>query len=113
MQVYYSFRFEGEQNGELIPKYRKNGEKEGKDEDYEELDQDKMTSIMLSKNLRKKHPIHIEFKISNQVIHSKYEGDEPKYIAEITKKGIVLYIFDIILLNKSNQEKKVKKKIII
>ena len=54
MKVYYSFRFEGEQNGELIPKYRKNGEKEGKDEDYEELEQDKMTSIMLPKNLRKK-----------------------------------------------------------
>ena len=54
MQGYYSFRFEGEQNGELIQKYRNNGEKEGKDEDYEELEQDKMTSIMLPKNLRKK-----------------------------------------------------------
>ena len=59
MQVYYSFRFEGEQNGELIPKYRKNGEKEGKDE---ELEQDKMTSIMLHENIRKKHQINIEFK---------------------------------------------------
>ena len=86
MQGYYSFRFEGERNGELIPKYRNNDEEEGKDENYEELDQDKMTSIMLSKNLRKKHPIHIEFKISNQVIQLKYEGDDPKYIAEITKK---------------------------
>ena len=86
MQGYYSFRFEGERNGELIQKYRNNGEKEGKDEDYEELDQNKMTSIMLPKNLKKNHPIHIEFKISNQVIQLKYEGDYPKYIAEITKK---------------------------
>ena len=53
MQGYYSFRFEGERNGELIQKYRNNGEKEGKDEDYEELDKDKMTSIMLPKNLKK------------------------------------------------------------
>ena len=113
MQGYYSFRFEGEQNGELIQKYRNNDEEEGKDENYEELDLDNTSSIILSKNLRKKHPIHIEFKISNQVIQLKYEGDDPKYIAEITKKGIILYIFDIILLNKSNQEKKVKKKIII
>ena len=113
MQGYYSFRFEGEQNGELIPKYRNNEDEKEKDENYEELDKEKMSSIILSKNLRKKHPIHIEFKISNQVIQLMYDEGEPKYTAEVTKKGVIIYLFDIILVNKSNPEKKVKKKIIM
>jgi len=113
MQGYYSFRFEGEQNGELMPKYRNDDDEKGKDENYEELDKEKMSSIILSKNLRKKHPIHIEFKISNQVIQLIYDEDEPKYTAEVTKKGVIIYLFDIILVNKSNPEKKVKKKVIM
>ena len=113
MQGYYSLRFEGEQNGELMPKYRNDDDEKGKDENYEELDKEKMSSIILSKNLRKKHPIHIEFKISNQVIQLIYDEDEPKYTAEVTKKGVIIYLFDIILVNKSNPEKKVKKKVIM
>ena len=112
IQGYYSFRFEGEQNGELIPKF-KNWENEGvKNVDYEELDQEKQASINLAKNLRKRHRIHIEFKISNQVIQLIYRDNEPDYIVEVTNKGIIIFIFDIILLNKSSGEKKAKKKIL-
>ena len=63
-----------------------------------------MSSIILSKNLRKKHPIHIEFKISYQVMQLKYESVEPKYTVEVTNKGVIIYIFDIILFNKSTIE---------
>ena len=112
IQGYYSFRFEGEQNGELIPKFKNWENEEVKNEDYEELDQEKQTSINLAKNLRKRHPIHIEFKISNQVIQLQYRDNEPDYIIEFTNKGIIIFIFDIILLNKSSGEKKAKKKIL-
>ena len=111
MQGYYSFRFEGEQKGELIPKYKNNDDEEEKEQIYEELDKEKMISIILSKNLRKKHPIHIEFKISYQVMQLKYDSDEPKYDVEVTNKGVIIYIFDIILINKSTVEKKIKKKV--
>ena len=100
-QGYYSFRFEGEQKGELIPKYKSSDNEKRKNENYEELDLDNMSSIMLSKNLRKKHPIHIEFKISYQVLQLKYESVEPKYTVEVTNKGVIIYIFDVILFNKS------------
>ena len=63
-----------------------------------------MSSIILSKNLRKKHPIHIEFKISYPVMQLKYESVEPKYTVEVTNKGVIIYIFDIILFNKSSIE---------
>ena len=111
IQGYYSFRFEGEQNGELIPKFKSCQLEETKGVDYEELDQEKQISLNLAKNLRKKHPIHIEFKISNQVMQLKYVDNEPEYIIECTNKGIIIFIFDIVLLNKSSGEKKVKKKI--
>ena len=103
-QGYYSFRFEGEQKGELIPKYKSSDNEKGKNENYEELDLDNMSSIILSKNLRKKHPIHIEFKISYPVMQLKYESVEPKYTVEVTNKGVIIYIFDIILFNKSTIE---------
>ena len=103
-QGYYSFRFEGEQKGELIPKYKSSDEEKVKNENYEELDLNNMSSIILSKNLRKKHPIHIEFKISYQVMQLKYESVEPKYTVEVTNKGVIIYIFDIILFNKSTIE---------
>ena len=111
IQGYYSFRFEGEQNGELIPKFKSCQLEETKGVDYEELDQEKQISLNLAKNLRKKHPIHIQFKISNQVMQLKYVDNEPEYIIECTNKGIIIFIFDIVLLNKSSGEKKVKKKI--
>jgi hypothetical protein len=110
-QGYYSFRFEGEQNGELIPKYNDVETKNSKQEDYEELDKDKLTTLILSKNLRKKHPIHIEFKISNQVMQIKYVDNEPEYTVECTTKGIIIFIFDIVLINKFSGDKKAKKKI--
>ena len=111
-QGYYSFRFEGEQNGELNPKYINNEtEEEQQLEDYEDLDNEKQENIYLAKNLRKKHPIHLNFKISNQIIQLQFEDNEPKYIVENTKKGILIFIFDIILLNKNSGEKKAKKKI--
>ena len=66
---------------------------------------------MLSKNLRKRHPIHINFKVSSQVMQIKYNSENsPEYNTEITKNGIIIFIFDIILVNKSS-EKKNKKKI--
>ena len=112
IQGYYSFRFEGEQNGELIPKYDNNETEEKEQvEDYEELDKEKQENIILAKNLRKKHPIHLNFKISNQIIQLNFEDNEPKYTVENTKKGILFFIFDIILLNKNSGEKKAKKKI--
>ena len=110
IQGYYSFRFEGEQNGELIPKF-KTDEKQNAKEDYEELDKEKQASLTLCKNLRKKHPIHIEFKISNQVAQPKYLNDEPDYTVECTNKGIIIFIFNIFMTNKSSEEKKTKKKI--
>ena len=106
-QGYYSFRFEGEQKGELMPKFNDNETKE----DYQELEQEKQASINLAKNLRKKHHIHIEFKISNQVIQLKYNDNVPEYTTEITPKGIIIFIFSIVLLNKNSGEKKIKKKI--
>ena len=111
IQGYYSFRLEGEQNGELKPKF----ENEETKKDYEELDIDKenQASIISSKNLRKKHPIHLEFKISSQVMQLIYLGKNPKYIVENTYKGIIIFIFDIVLLNKSSEVKKQKKKITI
>ena len=111
IQGYYSFRLEGEQNGELKPKF----ENEETKKDYEELDIDKenQASIISSKNLRKKHPIHLEFKISSQVMQLIYLGKDPKYIVENTYKGIIIFIFDIVLLNKSSEVKKQKKKITI
>ena len=99
MQSYYSFRFEGEQKGELMPKYKNSDDKEEKDQNYEELDKDNMTSIILPKNLRQKHPFHIGFKISFQVMQIKYDSNGPKYTVEDTNKGVIIYIFDIILNN--------------
>ena len=84
---------------------------ETKEVDYEELDQEKQISLNLAKNLRKRHPIHIEFKISNQVMQLKNLDNEPEYTIECTTKGIIIFIFDIFMLNKSSGEKKVKKKI--
>ena len=108
IQGYYSFRFEGEQNGELMPKF-KNEKEEANEVDYEEIDQDKQASLYLAKNIRKRHPIHIEFKISNQVIQIRYIENEPEYTIEKTEKGIIIFLFDIVLLNKSFGEKKTKK----
>ena len=102
---YYLFRFEGEQNGELLPKF-KNSEKEKiKDEDYEELNQENDTSINLSKNLRKRHPIHIEFTINTQIIQLKYSNNGPNYSIEPTSKGIIIFIFDVHLMNMNKSEK--------
>ncbi len=104
IQGYYSFRFEGEQNGELSPKFKdsKSEESEEKDDQkYEEFSEEKLDKIMLAKNLRKKHPIHIEFKISSQVMQLKYDSDnEVDYTIETTKNGIIFFIFDIILINR-------------
>ena len=65
---------------------------------------------MFSKNLRKKHPIQIDFKVSSLVMQIKYDSDNsPEYTTEITKNGIIIFIFDIILLNKSSEKKDKKK----
>ena len=110
IQGNYSFRFEGEQNGELSPKYKESKSDEKEKQKYEELNQEKLDKILLSKNLRKKHPIHINFKISSQVFQLKYDSDdEPEYTTEISGNGIIFFIFDIILVNKST-EKKIKRK---
>jgi hypothetical protein len=110
-QGYYSFRFEGEQNGELSPKYKDSESVVKEKQKYEELSQEKLNKILLSKNLRKRHPIHINFKISNQVFQLKYDSEkEPEYTTETSGNGIIFFIFDIILVNKS-MEKKNKKKI--
>ena len=109
IQGYYSFRFEGEQNGELSPKFKdsKSEKTEEKDDQkYEEFSEEKLDKIMLAKNLRKKHPIHIEFKISSQVMQLKYDSDnELDYTIETTKNGIIFFIFDIILMNKAPGKK--------
>jgi hypothetical protein len=111
IQEYYSFRFEGEQNGELSPKYKDPESVVKEKQKYEELSQEKLNKILLSKNLRKRHPIHINFKISNQVFQLKYDSEkEPEYTTETSGNGIIFFIFDIILVNKS-MEKKNKKKI--
>ena len=111
IQGNYSFRFEGEQNGELSPKYKESESDEKEKQKYEELSQEKLDKILLSKNLRKRHPIHINFKISNQVFQLKYDSEkEPEYTTETSGNGIIFFIFDIILVNKSI-EKKNKKKI--
>ena len=108
---YYSFRFEGEQSGELSPKYKDSEIEDKEEQKYEEISEEKLGKIMLSKNLRKRHPIHINFKVSSQVMQIKYNSENsPEYNTEITKNGIIIFIFDIILVNKSS-EKKNKKKI--
>ena len=107
---YYSFRFEGEQNGELSPKYKDSEQEEKEEQKYEELSKEKLNKIMFSKNLRKKHPIQIDFKVSSLVMQIKYDSDNsPEYTTEITKNGIIIFIFDIILLNKSSEKKDKKK----
>ena len=84
------------------------------DQKYEELSKEQLDKILLSKNLRKRHPIHINFKISNQVIQIKYDSDKsPEYMVEKTKNGILIFIFDIILFNKSSEKKHKKTKVII
>ena len=109
IQGYYSFRFEGEQNGELSPKYKDSEQEEKVEEKYEELSKEKLNKILLSKNLRKRHPILINFKISNQVLKMKYDSDNlPEYMVEVTKNGIIIFIFKVNLLNNSS-EKKYKK----
>jgi len=114
IQGYYFFKFEGEQNGELSPNYTDSEQEEKVDQKYEELSKEQLDKILLSKNLRKRHPIHINFKISNQVIQIKYDSDKsPEYTVEITKNGIVIFIFDIILFNKSSEKKHKKTKVII
>ena len=97
IQEYYSFRFEGEINGELSPKY--DDYEKLKDEKYQELSKEKLDKIVFSKNLRKKHNIHIDFKVSNKDFHLNYNKDnrKPEYTKENTNKGIIFYIFDIIL----------------
>jgi len=107
---YYSFRFEGEQNGELSPKYKDSEQEEKEEQKYEELSKEKLNKIMFSKNLRKKHPIQIDFKVSSLVMQIKYDSDNsPEYTTEITKNGIIIFIFNIILLNKSSEKKDKKK----
>ena len=40
----------------------------------------------------------------------KYDSDNsPEYTTEITKNGIIIFIFDIILLNKYSEKKDKKK----
>ena len=95
IQGYYSFRFEGEINGELSPKYE---DSENEQKEYEELSKENLGKIVFSKNLRKKHPIRIDFKVSQQEFQLEYDKVKKlKYDRENTKKGIIMYIFDIIL----------------
>lgn len=111
-QGYYSFRFQGEQNGELAPKLENEEVVEGKkDKVYKELDNEKKSSLILCKNLRKKHSIHIEFKISNQAMQVTYDKNgRPKFTMENTRRGIIIFIFDIALINQTNAEKKNQRK---
>ena len=110
IQGYYSFRFEGEQNGELAPKYEDSEKEKKEDQEYQELSEEKLSKIILSKNLRKKHPILIDFKVSTQVMQIKYGSDNlPEYTVESTTNGIIIFIFNIILINKSNENKNKKK----
>ena len=113
IQGYYSFRFEGEQNGELSPNYIDSEQEEKVEQKYKEISKEKLDKILLSKNLRKRHPIHINFKISNQVIQMRYDSDNsPEYTYEITKNGIVIFIFKINLVSDTS-EKKPQKDIIV
>ena len=65
------------------------------------MSEDKLRKITLSKNLRKRHNIHIVFKISSSVIQMQFNDDSlPKYSIEITRNGIIIFIFKIVLLNK-------------
>ena len=106
IQGYYFFKFEGEQNGELSPNYTDSEQEEKVDQKYEELSKEQLDKILLSKNLRKRHPIHIDFKISNQVIQMRYDFNNlPEYTWEITKNGIVIFIFKINLVNNSSEKK--------
>ena len=106
---YYSFIFEGEQNGELSPKYKDSEQEEKVEEKYEELSKEKLNKILLSKNLRKRHPFLINFKISNQVLKMKYDSDNlPDYMYEVTKNGIIIFIFKVNLFNNSSEKKNKK-----
>ena len=107
---YYSFRFEGEQNGELSPKYNDSEQEEKEEQKYEELSEEKIGKIILSKNLRKRHPIHIDFKVSSQLMQIRYDSENmPDYTTEVTKNGIIIFIFNILLVNKQKDKKNNKK----
>ena len=107
---YYSFRFEGEQNGELSPKYNDSEQEEKEEKKYEELSEEKIGKIILSKNLRKRHPIHIDFKVSSQLMQIRYDSENmPDYTTEVTKNGIIIFIFNILLVNKQKDKKNNKK----
>ena len=94
---YFSFRFEGQVNGELSPKYEDSEKEEIK---YEELSKEKLDKIVFAKNLRKKHPIHIEFKVSSKAFQLKFNSlnAKPEFSVKNTKKGIIIYMFDVILV---------------
>ena len=96
---YFSFRFEGEINGELSPKFKDDENEQKEEKVYEELSKEKLDKIEHYKNLRKKHPIHINFKVSNQIFQLRYDDqDKPEYTVENTKKGIIIYIFNVALI---------------
>jgi len=103
---YYSFTFEGEINGELSPKYEDYNKIEKVELKYEEISKDKLDKIIFAKNLRKKRSIHIDLKVPYQVVQLIYEGGEPKYSKENTKKGILIYIFDVHIVKNSNPPKR-------
>ena len=91
---YYIFRFEGEQKGELSP-----------EDDHQELEESQLNNLIMKKNMRKKHPIHIQFKISQQVIQLKFKDSAtPIYKTIKIPKGISVYEFDIILMNSKKTE---------
>lgn len=103
---YFSFRFEGEINGELSPKYKDSENEKKQEKVYEELSKEKLDKIVFYKNLRKKHPIHINFKVSNQIFQLRYDDqNKPEYRVENTKKGIIIYIFNVALIKPGINQK--------
>ena len=60
--------------------------------------------------MRKRHPIHIDFKVSSQLMQIRYDSENmPDYTTEVTKNGIIIFIFNILLVNKQKDKKNNKK----
>ena len=102
---YFSFRFEGEINGELSPKYEDSENEQKEEKQYEELNEEKLDQMTFSKNLRRKHHIHIDFKVPNQYFQLRYDQkNKPEFSMENTKKGIIIYMFNVAIVEQENSD---------
>ena len=61
--------------------------------------------MTFSKNLRRKHHIHIDFKVPNQYFQLRYDQkNKPEFSMENTNKGIIIYMFNVAIVEQENSD---------